>query len=68
VFPAEGFHEAVLARVREIVALPAEALGAAKLAVDLVAGTDRGTARDIERLTNTHLVLANGWPDRVPER
>jgi enoyl-CoA hydratase len=66
VFPAEGFHEAVLARIREIVALPAEALGAAKLAVDLVAGTDRGTARDIERLTNTHLVLADGWPDRVP--
>lgn len=64
VFPADGFLDRVMERVREIVALPAEALGAAKLAVDLAASVDRGTARDIERLTNTHLVLANGLRQR----
>ena len=57
VFPDEGFRAAVHERVREITALPAEALGAAKLAVDLVADVDRGTARHLERLANTHLVL-----------
>jgi len=57
VLPADGFAAAVHDRVREIVALPAEALGAAKLAVDLAADVDRGSARQIERLANTHLVL-----------
>jgi len=32
-------------------------LGAAKLAVDLVAHTDKATGRDIERLANTQLIL-----------
>ena len=67
VFPVEGFAAAVHERVREIVALPAEALGAAKLAVDLVAEVDRGTARDIERLVNTHLVLRGGLPSGPPD-
>jgi enoyl-CoA hydratase len=61
VFPDEGFHSAVHDRVREIVALPAEALGAAKLAVDMVAEVDRRTARDIERLANTHLIVGGGF-------
>lgn len=61
VFPDEGFAAAVHERVREIIALPAEALGAAKLAVDLAAEVDRGTARHIERLTNTHLVLGGAF-------
>jgi enoyl-CoA hydratase/carnithine racemase len=61
VFPDEGFAAAVHERVREIIALPAEALGAAKLAVDLVADVDRGTARQIERLANTHLVLGGAF-------
>lgn len=61
VLPAESFHAAVHERVREIVALPAEAMGAAKLAVDLAAQVDRGTARHIERLANTHLVLGGAF-------
>ena len=67
VFPAEGFREAVHERVREIVALPAEALGAAKLAVDLAAEVDRGTARHVERLANTSLVLG-GAMERARDR
>lgn len=58
VLPLEGFAAAVRERVQEIIALPAEALGAAKLAVDLAADVDRGTARHVERLANTHLMLA----------
>ena len=61
VFPDDGFHAAVHDRVREIIALPAEALGAAKLAVDMVADVDRRTARDIERLANTHLIVGGGF-------
>lgn len=57
ILPAEGFHEAVHERVRSITALPPQALGTAKLAIDLVADVDRGTARHIERLANTHLVF-----------
>jgi len=68
VLPAEGFAVAVQQRVREIIALPAEALGAAKLAVDLAAQVDRGTARDIERLANTQLVLGGGFARRPPSR
>jgi enoyl-CoA hydratase/carnithine racemase len=57
VLPDDGFHEAVHERVKKIIELPAEALGAAKLAVDLVAHTDKATGRDIERLANTQLIL-----------
>lgn len=57
--PVEGFHDAVHERVREIIAHPPEALGTAKLALDMVADVDRATARDIERLANTHLVFGD---------
>jgi enoyl-CoA hydratase len=72
VFPAEGFHDAVLERVREIIALPAEALGVAKLAVDLVEEVDRSSARHVERFANTHLMLRGGlsserWARPEPE-
>lgn len=58
VFPDDGFREAVHERVKEIIGMPAEALGAAKLTLGLVAEVDRGTARDIERLANTQLLLS----------
>lgn len=57
VFTDVDFHEQVHARVREIVAAPPQALGAAKLAIDLADRTDRATARDIERLVNSTLVF-----------
>jgi enoyl-CoA hydratase/carnithine racemase len=63
ILPADGFHEAVHERVREIVALPPQALGTAKLAVDLVADVDRATGRDIERLANTHLVFGEEFTE-----
>jgi len=67
VLPDDGFHEAVHERVKEIIDLPAEALGAAKLAVDLVAHTDKATGRDIERLANTQLLLERNVRDKAEE-
>lgn len=53
------------ARVHEfavgLTRLPDQALGAAKLAVDMVADTDRRTARDIERVVNTSLIFGEEY-------
>jgi enoyl-CoA hydratase len=57
VFAAETFSTDVAAFAAELAALPAEALGAAKLVVDMTAAADRETARQIERFANTHLCL-----------
>ncbi|HVW45317.1 MAG TPA: enoyl-CoA hydratase/isomerase family protein [Amycolatopsis sp.] len=59
VFPVEGFHEQVHQRVREIIELPPQALGAAKVAVDMVAQVDDGTARRVERALNTSLAFGD---------
>jgi enoyl-CoA hydratase len=63
VFPAAEFQERVRAFALGLAALPPEALGAAKLAVDLVDQVDRATARDIERLANTHLVFGEEFAE-----
>jgi enoyl-CoA hydratase len=65
VLPVEGFADAVHELVKEIVALPPQALGAAKLAVDLCADADRATSRDIERLANTQLVFGAEFRERM---
>lgn len=59
VLPVIDFHERVHELVREIVALPPEALAASKLAIDLSVDVDRATARGIERLANTNLVFGS---------
>jgi enoyl-CoA hydratase len=51
VFPAETFLDQVYAFCRELIAIPAEALGVAKLAVDMYADvSDRTVQRHIDRL------------------
>ena len=57
VLPDEGFHEGVHSWVRELIELPAEAVGTTKIAVGLAADVDRASARDVERLANTSLML-----------
>ena len=57
VFPVEGFHERVHDVMREIASLPPEAVAASKLAIQMVTEVGRATARDVERLANTHLVF-----------
>jgi enoyl-CoA hydratase/carnithine racemase len=67
VLPVEGFHAAVHQTVKEIVALPREALGAAKLAIDMCEEVDRDTARHIERVMNTSLVYSDEFRERMAE-
>jgi enoyl-CoA hydratase/carnithine racemase len=65
ILPQDGFHERVQQIVKEIIALPAEALGVAKLTIDLCEESDRDTARHIERLANTNLVFSDDFRERV---
>jgi enoyl-CoA hydratase/carnithine racemase len=55
VLPDETFHADVAAFAHKLAAMPAEALGAAKIVVDAAADVDRTTARNIDRLANTSL-------------
>jgi enoyl-CoA hydratase len=55
VFPDETFHDDVATFARKLARMPGEALGAAKLVVDMAADVDRTTARHIDRLANTPL-------------
>ena len=57
VYPREGFEEKVLEFCRRLAGRPAEAQGAAKLAVELAWDLDRTQARNVERLVNTPLML-----------
>ncbi|MEQ8936531.1 MAG: enoyl-CoA hydratase/isomerase family protein [Amphiplicatus sp.] len=68
VFPAESFHAEVQAFCRRLISLPAEALGLAKLSVDLSEDvSDRNAQRHIDRIINASL---SGSPDnlRLTER
>jgi enoyl-CoA hydratase/carnithine racemase len=65
VYPAEEFHERVRAFADELIALPAEALGVAKLAVDLAADVDRTSQRHIDRLANTSLAQSEEFLRRT---
>ena len=58
VYPAESFRERVTAFGRKLAALPTEAAGVAKTAVDIAASVDRGTARDFDRYANTVLLTS----------
>jgi enoyl-CoA hydratase/carnithine racemase len=59
VYPAESFRERVTAFARKLAALPSEAAGVTKTAVDIAASVDRGTARDFDRYANTILLTSD---------
>ena len=59
VYPAESFRERVTAFARKLAALPTEAAGVAKTAVDIAASVDRGTAREFDRYANTVLLTSD---------
>jgi enoyl-CoA hydratase len=65
VIPDASFAEEVHAFARKLAALPAEALGAAKLVVDLAADVDRISQRHIDRLANTALAGRGQFADRT---
>ena len=58
VIPDDVFPAEVAAFARHLAGLPAEALGLAKLAIDAAADSDRTTARNVDRIANTLLVLS----------
>ena len=59
VLPDDGFAEAVQAFARGLAGISREALGLAKLAIDAAASADRATARDVDRIANTLLLLSD---------
>jgi enoyl-CoA hydratase/carnithine racemase len=56
IFPADRFLDEVYGFCRRLMSYPPESLGLAKMAVDLAADVDRGTARQVDRLVNTTLI------------
>jgi enoyl-CoA hydratase len=65
IYPEDEFLDRVYAFCRDIIALPAEAVGLAKLSVDLVTPQNREHARHIERLANTTLTDSDEHRERV---
>ena len=65
VYPAEEFDDAVTAFATKLVAMPREALGIAKIAIDTAAEVDRRTARELDRLAQTLLFQAPEFRAKV---
>jgi enoyl-CoA hydratase len=65
IYPVEDFHQQVHEFVRELVQLPMETLGVAKMAIDMSAEVDATTARRIERLANTSLAQSEEFKARM---
>lgn len=57
VWPAEIFEQEVWAFCRKLADRPADAMGVAKLAIDLCKDLDRSGGRSVERIANTPLAL-----------
>jgi enoyl-CoA hydratase len=57
VLPDDGFDEAALDFCRHLTKQNAEQMGAAKIAIDMAAEVGRDTARHVERMANSALML-----------
>lgn len=57
VIPDEGFNEAALDFCRHLTKNNGEQMGAAKIAIEMAAEVSRDTARNIERMANSALML-----------
>lgn len=67
VYPEDGFHERVHQFARHLVGLPRQAVGMAKLAVDLCVHTDLASARQVEQIANAVLAFGDEHKQRVKE-
>jgi enoyl-CoA hydratase len=65
VFPADTFHGQVRQFAASLGAMPREAMGLAKVAIDAADTVDRRTARDIDRLAQTMLFMSQDFKDKV---
>jgi enoyl-CoA hydratase len=67
VYPPERFEDEVWAFCRKLAGKPADAVGTAKLAIDLCRDLDRAGGRTVERIANTPLALRDN-SGRVAKR
>jgi enoyl-CoA hydratase len=65
IYPVEQFADRVQAFAEALARLPREAVGLSKLTIDACATVDRGTARDIERITNSSLIFSHDFRARL---
>jgi enoyl-CoA hydratase/carnithine racemase len=65
VWPAETFDTEVTAFIDLLKSMPPEALGSAKLAIDLCSELGREQSRNVERLANTILINSDGHKQAV---
>lgn len=67
VLPDEGFEEAALDFCRHLTKSDPEQMGAAKIAIDLSAELGRDSARHVERMANSALMLNPGYRKRIED-
>jgi len=65
VYPPDSFSDEVAAFVGHLAALPGEAVGLAKLTIDLADRLDRASGRDLERVANSTLMTSQLHRSRV---
>jgi enoyl-CoA hydratase len=65
VYPAAEFPERVQAFARHLAGLPREAVGLAKVGIDVAAGVDRRTAREFDRVVQTLLFSSPEFREKV---
>jgi enoyl-CoA hydratase len=65
VYPADEFSERVHAFARKLAAMPREALGIAKVAIDIADSVDRANARVFDRFAQTLLFMSDDFKQRV---
>lgn len=65
VYPPSEMAGAVRAFADRLAAMPREALGMAKLAIDTAAEVDRRTARDFDRITQTLLIQSPEYQAKI---
>jgi enoyl-CoA hydratase/carnithine racemase len=65
VYPSEEFGARVDSFARHLAALPSEAVGVAKTAIDAAASLDRRTARDFDRFAQATLIRSTEYRERL---
>jgi enoyl-CoA hydratase len=65
VYEPDDLQSRVRALAEDLMNQPTEAVGVAKIVIDAASNADRTSARDLDRLANTHLVLHDEHWSRV---
>jgi hypothetical protein len=65
--PDKGFHEAAMDFCRHLTKQDGEQMGAAKVAIELCAELGRDSARHVERMANSGLMLNPSYQARLAQ-